>query len=772
MKRRLLLVLTVSALVLTVLVSTRRFASATDPLHAAVEPTRSLEREQRELPVAESAQSSERNPVASPSPASSIAIIGRVIDLDTAQPLAASVVAAGRSVEANAHGGTFLVTLPSPATVRVTVSAPGYATRDLEVDAHGASIDLGTIALVRSKGLLVRVLDAQGKPVQGARVVAAACPPGGSWSPEDEVVLGSTDHDGVFATELAKARALWARTEARASPVILCYPDDSRVELRLLAGSGCWVGVRDAETAAPIEGCDLLLVRTSDYPHTSYRRGTGSDGLVAEPLPPGNFRVVSLTGSIKIRGMAVGSASIGRSGQACTVALSGDREQWVLATNDGGRIVAVVADDTGLLLPNSEAAFDSLEGPPAFAAPIWYRLPDVLEGAGGEIDLSRYEDLLESEAVLRVQLSAPGYEPALLEDPENAVPLNTRIEVRLTPAASRQLRLVCPDGTPYARPVWVRESESRGLILRGSPDSQGSMPPFGWSGCDLVVIGNQNPNGRVLAFVPAARLVGSNDVEVQVDASAAIEVAVEGHSASAIRCADAEQTFDGYLRDGVLVFDQLCPGSYEVGPSDVLKTISLRTVHGLDALPIRLAAGQTEHVSWHPDWSPAEALDGEVVVNGLDSDQVVVVPRFGPLDLPLTGGAGQERFDVDSEGRFRLRALSAMPSHLMFARVTREGDLVPLGWGPTGTRAIVEVACVRLEVTRNGVPAACRVTYAPAVAGRKTVALVSEHFAQEDEKVLWLPIATSQLTVTDGERFGRVNVNLVAGQQQTARVEL
>lgn len=207
---------------------------------------------------------------------------GRVLDAVSLLPLAGAVLlvddaggsaapeldphdAARRSVARAGAGGRFeLGGLRAFADLAVVVAAPGAVAQELELatGAAGERLELGDLFLARGAALDVRVVDAAGTPVVGARVGLAGHVAG-------EVQRGFagklTDAEGRahFGGLLPGARELLVAADglAKAKPRFELPPGLPRLALTvpLGAGSTYMLSVVDLE-GAPIAGAELRLV--------------------------------------------------------------------------------------------------------------------------------------------------------------------------------------------------------------------------------------------------------------------------------------------------------------------------------------------------------------------------------------------------------------------------------------------------------------------------------------------------------------------------------
>ena len=153
----------------------------------------------------------------------SFVVVGRVIDEESGEPIVgasiehAPMLATGTegTVESDENGEfRFEVSMKEPE--RMSVSAPGHARISFEsIDAarparktSGEVVRLEEIRLRRGVQPIVHVLDEQGKPVAGARLVLCESPAFGSQRTTRE--LGRTDEKGEWAATESLAGATQA----------------------------------------------------------------------------------------------------------------------------------------------------------------------------------------------------------------------------------------------------------------------------------------------------------------------------------------------------------------------------------------------------------------------------------------------------------------------------------------------------------------------------------------------------------------------------------
>ncbi|MEX1025326.1 MAG: hypothetical protein WD226_09635, partial [Planctomycetota bacterium] len=235
----------------------------------------------------------------------------------------------------------------------------------------------------------------------------------------------------------------------------------------------------------------------------------------------------------------------------------------------------------------------------------------------------------------------------------------------------------------------------------------------------------------MLATVAASTLDANTSPIVRIDADAEIRVELAGNPAPPLVCADAQRArYQPRLEGSALVFDQLSSGRYEIGLPEALSSTELRRAQGFEVFPLLVESGEVRTIAWNDAWTPlVETLSGSVSTIGIAPRDVKVVPRWGPLDLPLAGGDRMRRFPVADDGSFRLPGVRVRPTSLMFVREWHDGQQMPIGVGRLGEPCAVVCSPVSVSAVDRGgtdsgataVASSVEVLFAPRIEGAARV---------------------------------------------------
>ena len=651
--------------------------------------------------------------------------------------------------------------------IEIVVRAIGYQQETITVQAGQGDVELEAALSARLNGVLVNVVDVEGHSVNGATIYQAAVPAPSSWPTQEQRSLGTSDENGQAWIELPSATALFATSERAASGITLWEPGVGRLEITLRAAG--LLGVRLADSGQSVDGVAITVRQYKSYPIVQHHANTDAGGLVETPLPPGEYRLVHIAdGYGPLVGRSGANGGVQQQGEFW-ISIAADATTWIDVRQDLRRLVVLRDALTGDSPLQGSARIEVQEGPPIFDPPQWVAVAGQADSRSGKIDLSLFESAFDVPAAIRFCFEAPGYSPKTLSQPHLTLPAGTTTEVLLEPAVLRELLLVTQSGEPFLRPVTLISVSEQRQLLRDVPNAEGVIGPFGWGGGDVAISETSRESAPVLAVVPESRIERDPQPRVELGVSAAITVQAGPPGVDALRTlmlADAFQRMEGRIEDGALIFDQLPPGSYEVGPVESLRTISLRLTKGRDALPIRLDAGEQLDLEWNSAWEPPGDIRGKVDVTNVNATDLYIFPRFGPIALPLGCDHGALRFPVDPDGRYALKGLTMTPTALVVGRVSAKGKTIPLDWFefPDVTKGVpkVRTGTLRLQIVGNAL-GPCTVRYSPLTLDRAVVGRVQERFDPAMPITLALPLGTASVAVSCGVQSQTVDVVLGEG---------
>ncbi len=653
--------------------------------------------------------------------------------------------------------------------------ADGYRNAVIAISSDDpCSVDIGAVRLESLDVTRIQVRDAGQRPVPGAVVRGSWLD--GAWRQGAEAFeLGVTGKDGVLEANVGRPVLAFAHAGFRVSGLAPCAVGAQTV--LDLSGLEVRVGLRAAATERALSVVGIDARCTSGYPILTISGATAIDGLFDAPLPLGRYYVTLRSDSLFFESQAPNAQDHlpGLGARAVAIELASDQAEplWLAVTEQPPLTLEVRDRATGQLVPGAQAWVSSWEAPPFVSAPGWTRLAgEPLRSADGRVSLHSFGALHRStKGRLRLSICAAGYRIEHLEDPLLAVEPRRPFVVLLGPGVERSVRLRTRSGDALRRQLWVLEDGV--LVGQGWCDSNGASPEFAWSGGDVSIRSGADSWSPLLASVSTSTLRAEVSPLVVVDADAEIRVRGSTLAAPALMCASETREKRFARQDGHdLVFDQLPPGRYEVGPPESLASLELRRAQGLDAYSIELASGEARVIFWADEWTPVDGpLTGRVVAVGLEPSLVQVVPRWGPSDQPLAGGDRLRRFPVAADGSFELVGVRTRPSSLMFVREWLDGGLLPLGWGVLGENVVLNCAPAPFSV-EGSEGELVRLSFTPGIDGRKVIGSFNARLRAGTEIDLGpLPVGTESVRVVVGGRARDMPLRLRAGEPARIRIE-
>ncbi len=643
-----------------------------------------------------------------------------------------------------------------------TVSADGYlrwkgeakGEADAAQNKSATEVNLGTIFLEPSPGCKVQVRNLDGSPASNAQVRFAPLltPSAESSSPPQE--LATTDKDGECLVPCARNGILYASREGLASEAVLLGEGQRGFTAQLL-GETRTIGMRDAYTMFPVPGASFTLTSTDLSRRFSFGFTTDATGMIPFPIPPGTYNIRPADATTDLAtGLSPTWVSV----------LAGGEVEWVLVRQNSPRGIRVVDAVTGDAVKNAVAWLASYEEPPFVETPGWIPLSGSPISAYGDglLSLRAFASLVDGGYPYRLYISAAGYAETFIEDAATVIPPGVQKTVALLQGSSRSIRLINQDGSPWrASPVVIAEwprfdpSDSR------MPDATGVVGPFTWGGKPIQVC----ITGSSVGTLTAAAFESAEVPSLVVPLFGTIEVecsnVVDGEIPQ-IECHGwTGNVYFPRYHGGQYQFEFLPAGQYEVGLSQDFHSLDLRAAQGLASFPIVLGPGQVVSVPCDPAWVQKTTIKGNVATLGISPQELFVVPRFGPTDLPAQVGVVAPVARVNADSTYSIDITGTWPSHLLFGRLDPQAGFIPLAACAPGEVAIVAVA----NVIARGPPQTQAVaTLVPFVPGRKTVGFVEGRVAPGGSVQLGAFSAGTRLYVAGGPRQGTL-LNIAPGEE-------
>lgn len=338
------------------------------------------------------------------------------------------------------EGRLTLAALPA-VPVRLSVTAPGYVKRTVELELPPAGLDAGVVELEPGSPVSGQVVDERGTPVEEADVSLGAMPMLAFAEP-----AARTDAAGVFVIPDQPRSGevyLAARAEgfAAGQPMRLGLPSPGPVELRLQRGRVLEGLVVDEASTAPVAGARVEASQ-------SQRRSMGGGGMTINFVSTGGGSTAETDGEgrFRLEGLGVGAYDLkakARGFRETTLAVKlaeGEPPRPVTVTLKAGLLLeGVVAGPDG-----GPAAGVRVQAEPASAdqtrrearsAPVSTRTGD--DGA------FRLEGLAPGRTVVSARGDGGAWGRELAEAGQEHP-----VELRLEPGGGIQGRVVAESGEP------------------------------------------------------------------------------------------------------------------------------------------------------------------------------------------------------------------------------------------------------------------------------------------------------------------------------------
>ena len=683
---------------------------------------------------------------------------GRVLCVSTHKPVAARIGTGREAIFSSPEHGRFAGTLTVGSGAFVTVGAPGFVSRRLEItDGEWSEVRLQPRSACR-----VTVRRPNDAAVAGAEV----------WTTFDgaRASLGVTDAGGEVDIPTGRPLLLWAESGGSISTVQHVAPGSS-TEL-VLADGGGRIGVRDAggEPASDV----LLRVARIDAnarrTDNDREAATGADGLTPA-LPYGTYLVSSASDGMAVVG-GPSSGSLIRHRKAHTVRLSAATPTaWIEAVVLPSLTIRVV-DENGT--PWTGAVQTWTEGPSAGdrSGAVRALQPDAagfLSVPFRNLDGMRADSRLcltaDGKTVTRVLVSVARQRPppeAVLRDAADLV----------------DLRLRTAEGDPVDFPLRILDMSGLGWIevFSGIPPVEGVR--LAWHGGDVraVEIASDGSLSWPLGGLSAEQVSRTGPNELILERTGTLVVDVPTTLAGPLFCSlhPGSRSRVGRRIEGRVVFERLPPGEYAVGSRGWVESAILRWSHvrlGPVANAVRVDAGGTTHVPWDPAWGRTD-VTGSVASTGVDPGQLLVYPIYAGRQFPVSLAPFSRCGRVREDGGFVLSDLDGRPEYLLIARIDDSGAIVPYARCDPGASAQVSAGEVVVRVTGVETAQEVRCAYEPRVPGTQLyqdVHFVTRRGTSDGPVELRaVPAWVDEIHVRIGDRLEKVPVRVVPGQ----RIEL
>ncbi len=518
-------------------------------------------------------------------------IHGRVVESVTSLPIRGQVVLDDVSTWSSPETGYFQV---ESNAMRAVVSAAGYESRDVTIATTNADL---VVDLASSVACVIHVADAGGLPVPGASVMLLR--DRRSTEGDSARELGKTDRMGILrlnsgATFLVQAVA----GPARSAPT-LAGPGGTTVTCDV---AGC-CRVRLFDNAdAPVE--TLVLLETLDgilrMPLATDRNGIGE-----YMIPRARYSV-----RVPAFGRLVGlDDAICRPGQLLDVSNVGE---VVLCVSSGdAKSLGIFGLDTRKSLPATVLVEILRDGE-------WHAIATWREAADPKPIL--LDKLLRFCLTLktgshRIRAEAEGYAPAFAD----SYVLANSPEMWLAKVSSRAIEIhPLQGGRAFPGKLCVRVEDGQGESLSGF-----AVGSYDGSAGDSLRMDVPVTSCRLGAYASldfSAGRIDRCEVDRKQDAlqwplpvggairitGAPVDACVGVRSVDGTVCV-------GHVALGVARVDHLLPGSYRIGPLDVLRFCEAQAECTRD---VTVETGQTRDVSWDSLWKAGASLRGHVTLSG------------------------------------------------------------------------------------------------------------------------------------------------------------
>ncbi len=548
--------------------------------------------------------------------------------------------------------------------LHLVIGAKGYESRavDLEIESSEKRVTIKLEPLC-SPGILVKLPG--GAPAQGAWVTVVARSNealGPRWVAR---TAGQTDSAGRMHVQATPGSWLLAQSlGAHASGSACLRADCSDLEIDLVPAQGlCSLGLRDAATAAPMEGIACTLEVPGFFPPLAWSGRSLAGGLLPLLADPDDATLTLAAGE----GFALLDMNPARRVKLGTLASENDPPiRWVDIDRSLGGRVRVIAAGTGVPPPLSiQSTSRRVETEPG----LFLDLPvGAVRLQNGILDLHPPGS---DSTELQTQVFSPGYDFLDTSSIVPAFPRGAMHDVRVEPRAPGRIQIT---GAFESGQQVTRADQSIWLFIQGvsTPIARLPIGPGGgvanvpYTGTRLLVAASPAATSPLGTLEPQD-LYREPPVAFPLTAQSTIEVHFSDNdhwpnpSMRALGSSGPEllPAFSG----SVARFLQLQPGTYLVGTADQVASSARlpRREHG-SASFVRVGAGETVRIEARPDWYLLDELTNKVqiVSNDLEGLMVATLSQsmeelrysFEPLGYFPVDRDGHASVDLNAAVRF------------------------------------------------------------------------------------------------------------------------
>ena len=683
-------------------------------------------------------------------PATTIRFAGRTHCLTTGRPLSSKIEQLeGGVCFSDPSTGKFELASAGSYPAHVLVSSDGYSSGEFILEAAIAGVDVELEPALTAE---VAVVDAEGSPIVGAEVVLPSLGGSGAVNTLGPRKLGITDESGSVRIKLGTELAVLARLEGFCSAPTIIRPGASTI-IALSRVPATRIGLREDLESTPIAGATLRLTGLDSFPSLYLEGVTGDDGILNLYVPDGRYLIESPDNSVFFVSTlgGPGEPSSNYRDRSVQVRIGNETELiWIDASSSIARSIVLIDDQTRKRL-NLGYCWTStfLDG----ENPYWFTLsgPHLISATNGRIPLSRFA-LEKCDVAYQPTLfvSSRGYGVASVSNPQTSIAPGGTKEIRLNRSPERSITVTDNQGVPSRGVFVVTAVPSRIKLYEGRPSADGTIGPFWWNGEDVVLNDDGYSFHLASLSVSAEEFSSQERVTLVVGDLGEVAVQIPAGVVPRLVCIDKEgYRYAGTFQEDEVIFRSLQAGAYEVGPIDVVKTHSIRKVHGGAVFATGVRAGERTTVQWNPDWVPCDEVHGVVDVPGGDVADLFVTPIFEPFSIPIAGGTAHRKFRVEKDGRWACTSLDSQPVQFLVGRMTDAGLETFLGEALPNTTTSISVSNLRVYVPESFFGLSYSISYSPKMGGRALVGGVKQRgILDVFVDVNLIPTSVTELTVS------------------------
>jgi len=698
---------------------------------------------------------------------------GVVRDALFGEPLAASIRLDPVVFWADSETGRFDRRLRARIGDTVEIRCAGYETWRGRVTGSD-DMELN-VALSGGPAGVVRVVDQHGAAIAGAEVRAAMaeCAP---------VRLGITDENGMLRVTAPPRSSIWAvRTPLQSEPALWGggAASDAMAITLWLSTLECSIGLRN-EGGEPLPGQLLRLKRLDSMIPVVFELETGPEGVCEGAVPPGIYAVTSPRQTVQFdsrQDFSYPPVYVATAQRAYVRCQASGEAVWIRgAPLEGLRVRP--QETTGERIARFQAWIEGFED--QFGGVGWVKVGTNLTGFADPNGVSM-APLLSTlppamqRSKLRLRIAAPGHEVLDIESPLQALSETGVTTVVCKRLQTGLLRIVTTEGVPFRRRVVIRQAATSALSQRliiadGCPDENGYVRGVPIGDFEVTLHLSRDPWAPEIARIQAGSFQGEG-ASVALDADATLRVRLQSNDQCRLSCSKEGVILDGVREANMLIFDQLLPGDYYLGPREYLQSPPVREGRASSGL-VTVRGGQTQTVDC--PWPQASPMTGHVLASGIPPEQILAAPRFGSRSRPafLTGLESWAR--VSPGQTYRIDEPDVRPTHVLFMHLRPDGQRVVLAHGDLDTPARVDCARVSVIVEGPSRGEAVAVGFRPLIDGLEpnvTFCWV-RGFTSQPIDLGYVPCSTNMIHVRAAATTTRVALDVAPGDVQTLRVDV